>query len=130
MDYDYKIIKSNRKTLEIQVKKDLSVVFRAPKHMSDREILKFAKQKESWIQKHLELMKRRKDSNRASDEASEPESKYTPEELESMKRFMKNSISERVASFARGYGRFFRENYRAESKNPLGILFLGGEFEF
>ena len=128
--YDYKIIKSDRKTLEIQVKKDLSVVFRAPKHMSDREIMKFAKQKEAWIQKHLELMKRRKASNGAFDEASEPENKYTPEELESMKRFMKNSISERAASFAAVMGVSFGKITVRSQKTRWGSCSSAGNLNF
>lgn len=128
--YDYKIIKSNRKTLEIQVKKDLSVVFRAPKHMSDREILKFAKQKESWIQKHLELMKRRNESNRASDEASEPENKYTPEELENMKRYIKNLINERVASFAAVMGVSFGKITVRSQKTRWGSCSSAGNLNF
>ena len=128
--YDYKIIKSNRKTLEIQVKKDLVVVFRAPKHMSDREILKFAKQKEAWIQKHLELMKRRNESNRASDEASEPENKYTPEELENMKRYIKNLINERAASFAAVMGVSFGKITVRSQKTRWGSCSSAGNLNF
>ena len=128
--YDYKIIKSDRKTLEIQVKKDLSVVFRAPKHMSDREIMKFAKQKEAWIQKHLGLMKRRNESNRASDEASEPENKYTPEELESMKRYIKNLINERAASFAGIMGVSFGKITVRSQKTRWGSCSSAGNLNF
>ena len=130
MDYDYKIIKSDRKTLEIQVKKDLSVVFRAPRYLSDREIMKFAKQKESWIQKHLELMKRRNKSNRASDEASEPENKYTPEELESMKRYIKKLINERAASFAGIMGVSFGKITVRSQKTRWGSCSSAGNLNF
>ena len=130
MDYDYKIIKSNRKTLEIQVKKDLVVVFRAPRYLSDREIMKFAKQKEAWIQKHLELMKRRNESNRASDEASEPENKYTPEELENMKRYIKNLINERAASFAGIMGVSFGKITVRSQKTRWGSCSSAGNLNF
>lgn len=130
MDYDYKIIKSDRKTLEIQIKKDLVVVFRAPRYLSDREIMKFAKQKEAWIQKHLELMKRRKASNGASDEASEPENKYTPEELESMKRYIKKLISERAASFAAVMGVSFGKITVRSQKTRWGSCSSAGNLNF
>lgn len=128
--YDYKIIKSDRKTLEIQVKKDLVVVFRAPRYLSDREIMKFAKQKEAWIQKHLEFMKRRNESNRASDEASEPENKYTPEELESMKRYIKKLINERAASFAAVMGVSFGKITVRSQKTRWGSCSSAGNLNF
>lgn len=48
------IIRSNRKTIALQVHPDLTVTVRAPKRMSDREIRLFVQEKESWIQKHVE----------------------------------------------------------------------------
>ncbi|MCD7864168.1 MAG: M48 family metallopeptidase [Lachnospiraceae bacterium] len=52
---DYKIIRSGRKTLAIQVNKD-GVVVRAPYRVSDAEINRFVSERQSWILKHQEKL--------------------------------------------------------------------------
>ena len=42
-----------RTTLEVEVKSDLSVIVRVPLSISDKEINRFIKQKEPWIEKSL-----------------------------------------------------------------------------
>ncbi len=51
---DYELIRSRRRSLAIEITADGSVLVRAPKRMCPEEIEGFLKQKESWIQKHLE----------------------------------------------------------------------------
>lgn len=48
----FSIIRTDRKTLSIQVKCD-EITVRAPMKMSDKEIHDFLEQKKSWIEKHL-----------------------------------------------------------------------------
>lgn len=43
---EIEIIKSNRKTIAIEVRQDLRVIVRAPKRASNREIMKFVEQKQ------------------------------------------------------------------------------------
>ncbi len=50
------IIRSNRKTLAVEIKTDMHVIVRAPMRMSDSNIEKFIKDKTPWIEKHLERM--------------------------------------------------------------------------
>ena len=57
------IIRSNRKTLAIQIKTDLSIVVRAPKRATMREIEAVLKEKEPWILKNLEKLKTQKALN-------------------------------------------------------------------
>ncbi len=54
------IIKSNRKTISIEIKPDSLVLVRAPFMMKDAEIRKFVKEKESWILEHLQKAEARK----------------------------------------------------------------------
>jgi predicted metal-dependent hydrolase len=49
---DYQLIRTNRKSLSLQIK-DGGLVARAPMHMSRAEIEKFIYSKRSWIEKHL-----------------------------------------------------------------------------
>ncbi len=51
------IIRSNRKTLAIQINPDLSVTVRAPMYASQKEIARILKEKEGWIQKHVEKIR-------------------------------------------------------------------------
>jgi hypothetical protein len=51
------VIRSNRKTVAIQVNPDLSVTVRAPRRASDKYIEQILKEKESWIQKHIEQIR-------------------------------------------------------------------------
>lgn len=45
---EIEIIKSNRKTIAIEVRQDLRVIVRVPKRASNREIMKFVEQKQDW----------------------------------------------------------------------------------
>ena len=51
------VIRSNRKTLAIQINSDLTVTVRAPMYTSQRDIERILKEKEVWIQKHIEQMR-------------------------------------------------------------------------
>lgn len=53
---EVKIIKSNRKTVSLQVNDDMTVTIRAPKHISKRKIDKILTEKEAWILKHIKLI--------------------------------------------------------------------------
>ena len=49
----YSIIRSDRKTIAIQIQPDGNVVVRAPKRMRMEEIKRFVESKAEWIEKHL-----------------------------------------------------------------------------
>ena len=52
-----KIIRSNRKTLAIQINPDLSVTVRAPMYAPQSDIERILREKEGWIQKHIEKIR-------------------------------------------------------------------------
>lgn len=98
------VIRSNRKTLAISIKEDLSVTVRAPRRASKTEIERILKEKEQWIQKHIGLMK---EKNSRLDEIKE--NQLTEAELKKFKAKAKRIIPERVAVFSKiigvNYGR-------------------------
>ena len=53
------VIRSNRKTMAIEIRPDMSVIARVPLRTTDRQIRQFLTEKEGWIQTHLEKMKKR-----------------------------------------------------------------------
>ena len=56
---DYKVIRSNRKSVALQIK-DGKVIVRAPYLMGDVDIDKFVLKNKSWVEKHLKLDSERK----------------------------------------------------------------------
>lgn len=53
---EYTLIRSNRKTIAIQITKDAKIEVRAPHQVSVAFVEKFLKEKENWIHKKIELM--------------------------------------------------------------------------
>ncbi len=52
---DYRIIRSNRKSIAVQVTKE-GVIVRAPSWMKNAEITRFVREHEDWIRKHIAQM--------------------------------------------------------------------------
>ena len=52
---DVNIIRSNRKTIAIEIKSDCTVIVRAPIGMGNGEIQRFISDKACWIEKHLAM---------------------------------------------------------------------------
>ena len=62
---DYKLIRSNRKTVAIQLQKDASVIVRAPKRLAVYRIEAFVKEKQSWIEQHQKRLQEQQRQRRA-----------------------------------------------------------------
>lgn len=73
------VIRTNRKTVAIQVNSDLSVTVRAPRRASQKDIQRILNEKEAWIRKHMEQIKKKK----AEYDALSVE-KFTQEELRAL----------------------------------------------
>ena len=87
------IIRSNRKSISIEITKDLSVLVRAPLRMSDKKIAEFVELKSDWIDKHIELVRERNEKN--ADVV-----KFTDVEIKELAQKAKEYIPERVAYYA------------------------------
>ena len=102
-----KIIKSNRKSLSIEVKKDLRIIVRAPLFISNRDIEKFIADKSVWIEKTIEKVKVRNEQ-----EKSMP--KFTTEEIHNLADKALEIIPKRVDYYAKiidvSYGRITIRN--------------------
>ena len=105
------IIKSNRKTVAIQVNSDLSVTLRVPRQAAPKDIQKILNEKESWILKHIEDIKQKKEAF----DASAPE-RLTDDEIHELAEKASKYIPERVAYFAKlvgvTYGRITIRNQK------------------
>ncbi len=88
MDVPYQFIKSNRKTIAIQIKADGQVVVRCPKRMRIEEARRFVESKANWIEKHL--------AKRPAQDVA----KYTPREIEQLREQTRKLITDRVKYYA------------------------------
>ena len=88
MNVPYQIIKSDRKTIAIQIKPNGQVVVRCPKRMRVEEARRFVESKADWIEKHLA---KRQTQNVA---------KYTPKEIEQLREQARKLVTERVRYYA------------------------------
>ena len=86
------IIRSNRKTLSIQLKAG-EIIVRAPQRMKDEEVYEFIESKKSWIEKNLSKIVEREKS------ISEVQL-FTREEINALAEKAKQIIPERVRYYA------------------------------
>jgi len=88
MNVPYEIIKSDRKTIAIQIRPDGSVVVRCPKRMGIGEAKRFVESKADWIKKHLA---------RLPAQAAE---KFTPGEIRQLRAQARKQVTVRVRYYA------------------------------
>ena len=104
-----KIIKSNRKTIAVEIKSDATVIVRVPSRMTDREIYRFLKEKEGWIKEHL------KEAEKLQKEKEDVQ-KLTMEEVRQLADLALEKIPERVRYYAEimkvSYGRITIRNQK------------------
>lgn len=90
------IIRSNRKTLSIQIRPDGTVIARAPQRMPEKTIQSFIAQKAEWIQHHLEKV--------ASDNLQAKTAPLSQSDIHALADQAKQLIPERVQFYAAQMG--------------------------
>ena len=85
------LIRSNRKTIALQIKSDGRLIVRAPLRMAARDIQRFVDSKAAWIEKHLSIIRQRQQSTVST---------FTTEQLHQLADAAKQDIPHRVARFA------------------------------
>lgn len=85
-DVKVNIIRSNRKTLSVQLKSG-EIIARAPLRMKDKEIYSFIESKKSWIEKNLAKMEER-------EKAISDVQTFTQEEINALAEKAKTIIPE------------------------------------
>lgn len=89
MTISYRLVRSARKTLSIQITPVGEVIVRCPKRCPQREVEAFVKSKQSWIEKHLTAI------------AAAPQPiPLTAEQLQALAKDAAQVLPERVARFA------------------------------
>ena len=93
METTYKLVRSNRKTLAVEIKGDGQVIVRAPYRISKREIERFVTEKADWIEKHLKTIRERQAARPAV-------KKLTAAEIQELADVAMKDFPERVRRFA------------------------------
>lgn len=93
LDVRMEIIRSNRKTIAIEIKPDATVIVKVPFFMKDAEIYKFLKEKEHWITEHLKKIEEQK-------RRTEKVQKLTMEEVEQLADRALKVIPEKVRYYS------------------------------
>lgn len=122
---EIEIIKSNRKTIAIEVRQDLRVIVRAPKRASNREIMKFVEQKQDWIAKHLAYMQIRYEETRRA-----KEKQFTDDDIRKMKDEAKRVIPDRLKYYAGIMGVTFGKITIKNQKTRWGSCSSKGNLNF
>ena len=98
------VIRSNRKTLAIQINPDLSVIVRAPMYAPQSDIERILREKEGWIQKHIEKI-REQEAKKKEIQGESVESEYlTNEEIKKLADKALQYIPKRVSYYAKQIG--------------------------
>lgn len=119
------VIRSNRKTVAIQVNSDLSVTVRAPRSASEKDIEEILKKKEAWISKHIEKIKETKERFEA-----EPTEKLTREKVIALADEALKVIPERVEYFAKVIGVTYGKITVRNQKTRWGSCSSKGNLNF
>ena len=85
---EYTLIRSDRKTVSIQIKPDGTVLVRAPRRMAQKQIDAFVTSKAAWIHKHLSNLPELSQSG------------FTEAELQTIREGARKKIAARVSYFA------------------------------
>lgn len=91
------IIRSNRKTIAIEITRTLQVLVRVPYLMPDRDVQQLIKEKSLWMEKHMDIMKKKIETY---DYQKENISKFTEVEVRQLADQALTTIPERVAYYA------------------------------
>ena len=119
------VIRSNRKTVAIQVNSDLSVTVRAPRSASEKDIEEILKRKEAWISKHIEKIKKTKE--RLEAESTE---KLTREKVIALAEEALKVIPARVEYFAKVIGVTYGKITIRNQKTRRGSCSSKGNLNF
>ncbi|HHY82589.1 MAG TPA: M48 family metallopeptidase [Clostridiales bacterium] len=121
------IIRSSRRTIAMEITRDLRVLVRAPFRMPDSDVQRFIKDKSSWLYKHLELAKKKIEMYEQQEKTA---AKLTREEISQLADKALRVIPERAAFYAPAVGVKFGKITIRNQKTRWGSCSSKGNLNF
>ncbi len=90
VNVQYNVVRSNRKSISLQVDENCKITVKAPLYYSDEKIEEFLEQKREWLQKAVASQLRKMKNKRV----------YTDSDIELMRKKAKEVIPEKVKYYA------------------------------
>lgn len=115
---EYIIIRSNRKTIAIQIKADGQVIVRCPRRMRTEEIQKFIASKEKWVMRNLSKLK------------SQAVVPFKENEIKILRDQTKKLVSEKVAYYSSMMGVTYQHITIRAQKTRWGSCSSRGNLSF
>ncbi len=125
-----KIIRSNRKTLAIQINPDLSVTVRAPMYAPQSDIGRILREKEGWIQKHIEKIREMKEKKKETQGESMESEYLTNEEIKKLADKALQHIPKRVSYYEKQIGVTYGKITIRNQKTRWGSCSSKGNLNF
>ena len=125
-----KIIRSNRKTLAIQINPDLSVTVRAPMYAPQSDIERILREKEGWIQKHIEKIREQEEKKKETQGESVESEYLTNEEIKKLADKALQHIPKRVSYYAKQIGVTYGKLTIRNQKTRWGSCSSKGNLNF
>ena len=119
----YQIIRSQRKTMSLEIKSDGQIIVRAPLRLSQVRIRRFVEQKQEWILKNLEKIQKREVQRETVPGLSK-------EERTRLQQEACRKISERTAYFAGKIGVSYGRITLRQQKTRWGSCSANGNLNF
>ncbi len=118
-----KIIRSKRKSLQVEIHSDCSVIVRAPRWVSSSEIDRFLEERREWIEETYGKTRKRMEDNSVRDRFSE-------REIEKLKKEARDTIPALVNEYAAKMGVSFKRISIRCQKNVWGSCSAKGNLNF
>lgn len=121
----YKVLRSRRRTISIEVNRDLEVIVRAPRWVAKRDIRYFVDEKEGWIRKTIARLERERELQK-----DQPDERLTQEELNELIRKAREVIPKRVEYYAQLIGVTYGRITIRHQKTRWGSCSARGNLNF
>ena len=112
-EFEYQVIRSARKTMTLEVRRDGNVIVRAPLRTGLPRIKKFVNQKQEWVLGCLERTKEYREQKPLSADLSESKRLYTKS---------KRNDYQKSFLFCQTHGRFLPQYHHQRTENKMGKL--------
>ena len=120
---DVRLIRSNRRTISLEITGTGEILVRAPRRMPEADIRAFVEAKKAWLTKHLQ--------KREQEIASiQEEGRFTEQEIQRLKVLAKQIVPEKVAYYARLMGVTYGKITIRKQKTRWGSCTQEGNLNF